>query len=335
MCRITRSYKTSWAGMSSLAADAFTDALVSIPPEDWCRTWAADRTIMLRMTSKRVKEVVDKVKPPVIVRLSRRFWGDWRNDTVEQRLRRILAQLAAMHERCSISELELPRCALRQMYGVWISDPKAFGAEGAGMVAGVLAQCPALAHLNLSHNEIGANGAGRLAGVLTQCRALAHLNLSGNRLGDDGAGMLAAMLAQCPALAHLDLSRNDISADGAERLAGVLAQCPALAHLNLSHNRLGVHGAGRLAGVLAQCRALTHIDLSNNEIRADGAGTLGRSPFLSSVTCGFILYFMWLYSLLCYLGVIRCYFDVIRTGKCFIVDESSPPGHWPCKYLFF
>jgi hypothetical protein len=45
-----------------------------------------------------------------------------------------------MDERCSINELELSRCTLRQMYGVWISDPKTFGAAGVDMVGGVLAQ---------------------------------------------------------------------------------------------------------------------------------------------------------------------------------------------------
>ena len=45
--------------------------------------------------------------------------------------------------------------------------------------AGVLAQCPALAHLDLSENyNFGAAGAERLAGVLAQCPALAYLDLS-------------------------------------------------------------------------------------------------------------------------------------------------------------
>jgi hypothetical protein len=39
-----------------LAADnPFAAALEAIPAEDWCRTWAACRTIMLGRTSKRVK----------------------------------------------------------------------------------------------------------------------------------------------------------------------------------------------------------------------------------------------------------------------------------------
>jgi hypothetical protein len=65
-----------------LAADApFAAALEAIPAEDWCRTWAAGRTIMLRMTSKRVKEIVDKMRLPAVVRLSRSFWNDARNCT--------------------------------------------------------------------------------------------------------------------------------------------------------------------------------------------------------------------------------------------------------------
>ena len=50
---------------------SFTAALAAVPAEDWCKTWTAERTIMLRMTSKRVKELVDKVRPPAVVRMRR------------------------------------------------------------------------------------------------------------------------------------------------------------------------------------------------------------------------------------------------------------------------
>ena len=46
-----------------IAADPFPAALAAVPAEDWGRTWAADRTIMLRMTSKRVRELVDNMRP--------------------------------------------------------------------------------------------------------------------------------------------------------------------------------------------------------------------------------------------------------------------------------
>ena len=35
---------------------------------------------MLRRTSKKVKEAVDKMRLPAVVRLSRSFWGDVHND---------------------------------------------------------------------------------------------------------------------------------------------------------------------------------------------------------------------------------------------------------------
>jgi hypothetical protein len=152
--------------------NAFTATLEAVPAEDWCRTWAAGRTILLRRTSKRVKEVVDKMRLPAVVRLSRSFWGDARNGTKEAKLEFVLMQLAAMTAWCLIHTLELPEC---QMKG-----------QDAERFAGVLAHCPALAHLDLSENNFGAAGAQRLAGVLGQCAALAHLNLSGNDIEAGG-----------------------------------------------------------------------------------------------------------------------------------------------------
>ena len=52
---------------SSLGVDTFAVALETLPADDWNRTWAADRTMMLRMTSKRVKNAVDNLCPPTIV----------------------------------------------------------------------------------------------------------------------------------------------------------------------------------------------------------------------------------------------------------------------------
>jgi hypothetical protein len=71
-------------------SDAFTAALVAIPTDDWCRTWAEDRTMLLRMTSKRVKEVVDKLRPPAAVKVSTAFRADARHGTAAEQLQHIL-----------------------------------------------------------------------------------------------------------------------------------------------------------------------------------------------------------------------------------------------------
>ena len=41
--------------------NTLTAALEAVPAVEWCRTWAAGRTIMLRRTSTRIKEVVDNI----------------------------------------------------------------------------------------------------------------------------------------------------------------------------------------------------------------------------------------------------------------------------------
>eukprot|EP00961_Rhodomonas_salina_P083173 1117503-Rhodomonas_salina.1 len=58
--------------------------------------------------------------------------------------------------------------------------------------------------------------------ALGECKALAHLDLSGNELGDEGTRRLAEVLKECKALAHLDLSHNGIGDEGAGRLGAAL-----------------------------------------------------------------------------------------------------------------
>jgi hypothetical protein len=158
-----------------LAADnTFAVALGTIPwspfSNDWCRTWAADRTIMLRSTSKIFKGVVDKLRLPAAICLSSSFWKDARNGTAAEKLQFVMRQLTTLSTWCLITTLELPSCNIE--------------GQDAERLAGVLAQCPTLAHFNLSAgycasraHRIGAAGAERLAEVLARCRSLAHLDL--------------------------------------------------------------------------------------------------------------------------------------------------------------
>jgi hypothetical protein len=67
-----------------------------VPTDDWNRTWAAGRTIILRRTSKRVKEVVDKMLLTAVVRFIRSFWYDTRNDTEKEKHHFVLRQLTTM-----------------------------------------------------------------------------------------------------------------------------------------------------------------------------------------------------------------------------------------------
>ncbi len=99
-----------------LAADAPFAAALEVVPEDWCRNWAAGRTIMLRRTSKRVKEIVDKMHLPAVVRLSRSFWDDVRNGTTDEKMKFVMRQLALLtgwphqHTRATALWNERTRC---------------------------------------------------------------------------------------------------------------------------------------------------------------------------------------------------------------------------------
>jgi Ran GTPase-activating protein (RanGAP) involved in mRNA processing and transport len=160
---------------------------------------------MMRRTSKRVKEAVDKMHLPAVVRLSRSFWCDARNGTGEAKLEFVFMKLEAMTAWCQITTLELSKCKMK--------------GQDAESLAGVLAHFTALAHLDLSDNlNFGAAGAEMLAGVLGQCRELVHLNLSGNDIRAGGAESLAGVLGQCAALAHLNLCGNGIGTVGRGRL---------------------------------------------------------------------------------------------------------------------
>jgi hypothetical protein len=233
----------------AVADDIFAAALGAVPAEDWCGTWAASRTIMLRRTSKRVKDAVDKMSLPVVVRLSRSFWNDARKGTAAEKLQLlVMRQLTVATARFRIITLELPHC-----------DMKGQDAES---LAGVLAQCPALTHVNLRYTDYDDD----------RVHHLCH-----NRISSGGAEILAGVLGQYAALAHLDLSGNNIGAAGAERLAGVLPQCTALAHLDLSRNHIG--DAGKK--VLKECwrsaqRWLTSISAG---IGSDQPGQRGLAFF--------------------------------------------------------
>ncbi len=116
------------------------------------------------------------------------------------------------------------RITTLELRGCYITGPHAEWLAG-----GVLAQCRALVHLDLSEqsdrrcwgNWIKAAGLESLAGVLGHYASLVHLDLSENRIGDAGAESLAGVLAKCRQLTHLDLRsflHNGIEAVAAGRL---------------------------------------------------------------------------------------------------------------------
>jgi len=73
---------------------------------------------------------VDKMRLPAVVRLSRSFWDDARNGTAAKKRQFVMRQLTVVTAVTAVNTIELPRCEMKGL-------------------ARVLAQCAALAHLNL------------------------------------------------------------------------------------------------------------------------------------------------------------------------------------------
>ena len=274
----------------------FVAALEAVPAEDWCRTWPADRTIMLRRTSKRFKEAVDKMRPPVVFSLHRSLWNNSRNRTVDAKLKLVMRQLLTLVTNCRITTLKLEWCnierKMQELEEVLYQCPELTGLNLGGndfadaSLVDALMQCAVslqsnsavcgLTSLNLECCNIGNYGTARVANILSQLSALSRLNLECNGISNNGATSLAQKLPEGRALTALNLNRNFIGVAGAESLAQNLRQCSALTRLQLGSNEIS-NGTASIAEKLPQCSALTELDLSGNYINYEGAECLAQN----------------------------------------------------------
>jgi hypothetical protein len=85
------------AQTTELAA-TFTAVLTAVPAESWSRNWPAERTIMLRMTSRIVKDIVDKLHPPAVVRWRMSFLDHGYDDdtTAAEKLKLVFRHLRTL-----------------------------------------------------------------------------------------------------------------------------------------------------------------------------------------------------------------------------------------------
>ena len=249
---------------SLLPPDYLVRTLEAVPAEDWCRTWAACRTIMLRRTSKSVKQEVDKMRLPAVVHLCELWIEEGRGFQKSCRLQKlqiVMKELPLMTAWCRITTVKLYDLCDSKFAGQIVRN------NFVRVLQRVVRQSAGtLTWLGLAHNDLDNDGTNIVARVLGECRALTTLHLQYNDMGWHGARNLARVLPVCTALTELNLAVNQIGPGGAERLAGVLAQCTALAHLDLGFNRIGDSGAESIAAVLGKCPALKFLDVQENDI---------------------------------------------------------------------
>ena len=249
-----------------LCSNAFAEILEKVPAEDWYRNWPADRTIMLSKTSKKIKNIINKMRIPVIVCSSWKFRSDIRNGSTEEKVNFIMTQLKRMTTLYlyKITTLVLKRCDIQ---------------INIEQLVVVLEQCPMLQKLNLKGNNITAEGVAKIIKVLEQYnnQELNYLDLSINKIGDIGAEKVAELIChnKCSKLLHLNLSLNKIGDVGTEKLALALEKYPylMLIELDLSHNLIRADGVDSL---ISKCSTIKRLDLSWNYIGLVEAASLAK-----------------------------------------------------------
>ena len=267
------------------------EALETVASEDLYRNWPAERTIMLRMISKRFREAIDKIRPPAIVCFRNiGLWNILHNCTLDEKLQFTIRQLITLSTKCSITTLELDFCKIKFRIKELIkvlnmSELKklsfinnVFNNDELETILIELEQSSVITlinYINLSYNYINCHGVKHLAEKLIQCKALTHLDLSHNNILANGAISLAKMLPQCTALTLLKLDNNNIS-NGVNKLAETLPLCRGIEHINLSNNYINRNGAKHLAKALPECSVLAHFDISYNCIGIVGAINFSR-----------------------------------------------------------
>jgi hypothetical protein len=246
--------------------NAFTEALEKIPADDWYRNWPADRTIMLSKTSKKIKNIINKMRIPAHIQWNWKFFNDSHNGSTEVKVNFIMMQLNKMISLYlyKITTLILSCCNIQ---------------INIEQLVKVIEQCPMLQKLILKDNNITDEGVTKITKALEQYnnQELNYLDLSINKIGDLGAEKVAELLChnKCSKLLYLNLSLNKIGDIGTEKLALALGKCNnlMLIDLDLSHNLIRAEGVDSL---IAQCSTIKRLDLSWNYIGIVEAASLAQ-----------------------------------------------------------
>jgi len=258
----------------------FVNILEILPREDLCRTWPADRTIMLRMTSKRVNDAIDKIKPPTIISFNHSWWNNYKFK-IAKKQELMIIYLSEISTKNIIVSLKICNIELFYENAPWIISLVTainnvstitniiianckIGIRGVTAFSSFFNNFKELTHLNICHNNIGPDGTKILAKALENCLLLSHIDLSWNRIEDNGDDSLANVIALLK-IKHLNLCGNSICLQGLYKITEALSNNPVLEFLDFSWNYIEYNGVLSIAKMLALVK-LKYLNLSGNRI---------------------------------------------------------------------
>ena len=284
------------------------DFLSIIPTEDLSRTWPANRTIMLRITSKQIKDIIDKKYLPTFIYLKNIKPVD---------INFIMNRLSTLVTTCQIISLNLSdfdmnlrfekfkeilsKCKLNKL-SLYNNNLGDIEIESISEIL-INGQCSVL---HLAHNKITEIGFKSLLKLLNKGQRI-DLNLCNNKIGYEYMYEGIKSIELCSTLENLNLCYNQISNIDIDKILLHNIELKSLdlsqnqittfnfnisqnnifilENLNLSYNRIGIEGAKSLSKILVKCPVLKELILSYNHICTEGAISIVEQCISLSKIC--------------------------------------------------
>jgi len=233
----------------------FLQVLASIHVDKLCRALSATELFLLRILSKKAKDVVDKMYLCINVKMNLYYTlKSTKNKLIIQNSIKSLQNINCFHK---IVKLSLTGCD-------YFMD----------FMLPLILEIKTLEHLYLNSNDFGNNyckaSTQELINVLKNIN-LKTLVLIGNRsIRFKDMKLLLEVLANYTSLTSLDISYNLIREEGAENLAKLLVypHFSSLKELNISNNCISFEGLQKVAKAIASATtsltSLTSLNLSHN-----------------------------------------------------------------------
>jgi hypothetical protein len=243
-----------------------------VPAKDWAHAWPAEKTVLVRMASKSLRTLVDDMHLPVLLRSNwHKLSDDQHKPGRAENTESILRQLPVFIDSFLVRRLDLVDCGMNGPVTITLS--------------GILAQCPDLAYLDLSHNDMGRQGMEHICNGLRLCTSLKILLLTSNSLGDIGTLHLSTVIPQLDQLAAIDLGHNNISGDAMDMLAPMLAFCRKMRYIKLDNNLIG-NNLEELKQSISST-GCCYLDISYNNVGLEGLmHMIPLMCFMKLVTAG-------------------------------------------------
>lgn len=229
-----------------------------IPAEDWLRILPENRTIMLLKTSKRIINIISKIRPKTNIKLNRNWWDtEWNSLGNNFKKKKIIENsIGRLETLCRIVKLDISNCQM--------------GHNESNNLYEILIQCNDINDLNLRMNFFGIKACENLTKVIQSgnLNKLRHLNLSCTYLCSLIDPIIIILSQLCNSLYSLDLSYSLLYNNGTIELSKILPQFIVLENLDLHCNQIKNSGAISLLENLPFCN-LKKLNLIGNDISTD------------------------------------------------------------------